>query len=355
MAETLILEATIRYENLVYGCIAIENKLKIELRERSIWNKSVYIVKEFPEFFLNDLPGVPPEREIDFGIDIIPDTRLIYIPPYRMAPAELKKLKDQLKDILDKDFIVPDEGVIRSLFALKIWRHYLYGVHVDIFTDHKSSQYVFTQKDLNLRQWRWLELLKDYDMSILYHQGKANVVVDSLSRVDRTKSSSPSHGESEGDSINIKNSTESSKFYTNVRKRSIEFEVDDWVYLKVSPINDKGKLSHRYIGPYRISKRIGNVAYEWEQLQELAVIHSVFHISMLKKCMGDLSLIVPTENVGIKDCLFYKEILVQILDRQVHKLRTKKFVSVKVLWRNQFVEEATWEAEENMKKRYPSL
>ncbi|WMV45356.1 hypothetical protein MTR67_038741, partial [Solanum verrucosum] len=69
------------------------------------------------------------------------------------------------------------------VFALKIWRYYLYGVHVDVFTDHKSLQYVFNQKGLNLRQRRWLELLTDYDMSILYHPGKANVVVDALSRL----------------------------------------------------------------------------------------------------------------------------------------------------------------------------
>ena len=58
----------------------------------------------------------------------------------------------------------------------------MYGVHVDVFTDHKSLQYVFTQKELNLRQIRWLELLKDYDISVLYHPGKSNVVVDALSR-----------------------------------------------------------------------------------------------------------------------------------------------------------------------------
>ncbi|WMV59054.1 hypothetical protein MTR67_052439 [Solanum verrucosum] len=117
----------------------------------------------------------------------------------------------------------------------------------------------------------------------------------------------------------------------------------------------KGKLSPRYIGPYRISKRIGNVAYELELPQELAAVHPVFHISMLKKCMGNPSLIIPSEDIGIKDSLSYEEILVQILDRQVRKLRTKEVASVKVLWRNQFVEEATWEAEEDMKKRYPHL
>ncbi|WMV40905.1 hypothetical protein MTR67_034290 [Solanum verrucosum] len=76
-------------------------------------------------------------------------------------------------------------------------------------------------------------------------------------------------------------------------EKEIEFEVDDWVYLKVSPMKGvmrfekNGKLSPRYIGPYRISKRVGNIAYELELPQELATVHSVFHVPMLKKCMGD--------------------------------------------------------------------
>ncbi|KAG8474941.1 hypothetical protein CXB51_031650 [Gossypium anomalum] len=68
------------------------------------------------------------------------------------------------------------------IFALKIWRHYLYGERCIIYTDHKSLKYLLTQKELNLRQRRWIELLKDYDCSIEYHPGKANVVADALSR-----------------------------------------------------------------------------------------------------------------------------------------------------------------------------
>ncbi|WMV55249.1 hypothetical protein MTR67_048634 [Solanum verrucosum] len=229
----------------------------------------------------------------------------------------------QLK-VHEKNCPTHDLELAVVVFALKIWHHYLYGVHVDVFTDHKSLQYVFTQKELNLKQMRWLELLKDYDMSIFYHLGKANIVSDALNR-------------------------------------ELEFEVDDWVYLKVSPMKGvmrfgkKGKLSPRYIGPYRISKGVGKVTYELELPQELAAVHPVFHFSMFNKCMGDPSLIIPTENIGIKDSLSYEEIPVQILDRPVCKLRTKEVASVKVLWRNQFVEEAIWEAEEDMKKRYPHL
>ena len=71
------------------------------------------------------------------------------------------------------------------VFALKIWRHYLYGEKCEIYTDHKSLKYIFTQKELNMRQRRWLELIKDYDYSINYHPGKANVVADALSRKER--------------------------------------------------------------------------------------------------------------------------------------------------------------------------
>ncbi|KAH0720291.1 hypothetical protein KY284_005321 [Solanum tuberosum] len=310
--------------------------------------ESVPIVSEFLKVFPDDLLGVPLEKKIDFCIDIFPNTRPISIPPYRMAPAELKELKEKLKDLLDKGFIRPSvsplgalvttcfskidlrsgyhqlkvrecdipkttfrtryghylflvmsfgltnapvafmdlmnrvlkpyldmfvivfiddiliylrnekdnashlrvvlqtlkdkelyvkfskcefwlesvaflghivsgEGIkvdtqkikngkaiayasrelkvheknypthdiefVDVVFALKIWSHYLYGVHVDVFTDLKSLQYMFSQKELNLRQKRWLELLKYYDISILYHQGKAKVVADALSRM----------------------------------------------------------------------------------------------------------------------------------------------------------------------------
>ena len=77
----------------------------------------------------------------------------------------------QLK-VHEKNYPTHDLELAVVVFALKIWRHYLYGMHVDVFTDHKSLQYVLTQKELNLRQRRWLELLKNYDMSILYHPGK---------------------------------------------------------------------------------------------------------------------------------------------------------------------------------------
>ncbi|GKA68751.1 putative reverse transcriptase domain-containing protein [Tanacetum coccineum] len=73
------------------------------------------------------------------------------------------------------------------VFALRLWRHYLYGTKCVVFTDHKSLQYILNQKELNLRQQRYIELLSDYDCEIRYHPGKSNVVADTLSRKERNK------------------------------------------------------------------------------------------------------------------------------------------------------------------------
>nr|GFB36593.1 reverse transcriptase [Tanacetum cinerariifolium] len=80
------------------------------------------------------------------------------------------------------NYLTHDLELAAVVFKLKIWRHYLYDESCDIFTDHKSLKYIFTQRELNMRQRRWLELLKDYDTNIQYHPGKANVVADALSR-----------------------------------------------------------------------------------------------------------------------------------------------------------------------------
>jgi hypothetical protein len=82
----------------------------------------------------------------------------------------------------EKNYPTHDLELVAVVHALKIWRHYLMGNRCNIFTDHKSLKYIFTQSDLNMRQRRWLELKKDYDLEVHYHPGKANVVADVLSR-----------------------------------------------------------------------------------------------------------------------------------------------------------------------------
>jgi hypothetical protein len=82
----------------------------------------------------------------------------------------------------EQNYPTHDLELAAVVHALKIWRHYLLGHRYQIYTDHKSLKYIFTQNDLNLRQRRWLELIKEYDLEIYYHPGNANVVTDALSR-----------------------------------------------------------------------------------------------------------------------------------------------------------------------------
>ena len=113
----------------------------------------------------------------------------------------------------------------------------------------------------------------------------------------------------------LKTAQSRQKSYADVRRRDLEFKVGDWVYLKVSPMKGvvrfgkKGKLSPRYVGPYEIIRRVGKVAYELGLPKEMELVHPVFHVSMLRKCVGDPNSIVPLEVVGVvEDNLTYEEV-----------------------------------------------
>ena len=120
-------------------------------------------------------------------------------------------------------------------------------------------------------------------------------------------------------------------------------------------LGNKGKLIPFYVGPYEILQRVCKVAYGLNLPSELASVHPIFHVSMIKKCIGDPESILPIEGLSVKDNLSYEEVPVQILDRKVKKLRKKEVVSVKVFWKNHLVEGATWEVEADMKSRYAHL
>ncbi|GKA85535.1 putative reverse transcriptase domain-containing protein [Tanacetum coccineum] len=228
---------------------------KSETPERRI--EDVPIVRDFPEVFPEDLPGLPPTRQVEFHIELVPRAAPVARAPYRMHLTEMKEdiardpastprfglgpdiiSKKKLCQLLEnrklcalttilalpegsEDFVVYCDTSIKGLgavlmqrmkviayasrqlkiheknytthdlelgavvFALKIWRHYLWLTKCVVFTDHKSLQHILDQKDLNMRQRRWIELLSDYDCEIRYHPGKANVIADALSRKER--------------------------------------------------------------------------------------------------------------------------------------------------------------------------
>ncbi|KAM6564246.1 hypothetical protein CsatB_024244 [Cannabis sativa] len=133
------------------------------------------------------------------------------------------------------------------------------------------------------------------------------------------------------------------------------------VFLRISPMKGikrfgkKGKLSPRFIGPFEILERIGQVAYRLAMPPALAAVHNVFHVSMLRKYVSDSSHVLSYEALELQPDLSYEEQPVQILDRREKILRSKTVALVKVLWRNSKVEEATWELETDMQQKYPEL
>ncbi|KAL0541199.1 hypothetical protein IC582_021238 [Cucumis melo] len=151
------------------------------------------------------------------------------------------------------------------------------------------------------------------------------------------------------------------KSYADVRRKDLEFEVGDKVFLKVAPMKGvlrferRGKLSPRFVGPFEILERIGPVAYRLALPPSLSTVHDVFHVSMLRKYVPDPSHVVDYEPLEIDENLSYVEQPVEVLAREVKTLRNKQIPLVKVLWRNHRVEEATWEREDDMRSRYPEL
>lgn len=159
----------------------------------------------------------------------------------------------------------------------------------------------------------------------------------------------------------LKAASDRQKSYADLKRKEIEYQVGDKVFLKVSPwkkvlrFGKKGKLSPRFIGPFEVIERVGPLAYRLALPIELEKIHNVIHVSMLRRYCSDPSHVISQTEVEIQPDMTYGEEPVKILAREVKQLRNKSIALVKVLWNRHGVDEATWEPEEDMRKQYPNL
>nr|GFA16013.1 putative reverse transcriptase domain-containing protein [Tanacetum cinerariifolium] len=311
----------------------------------------------------------------------------------------------------EENYTTHDLELGEAVFALKIWRHYLYGTKCIVFTVHKSLQHVLNQKELNMRQRHGLELLADYDCEIRYHPGKANVVAYALSRKRIIKShpikplrvrfwqslqnalgtqldmSKAYHPKTDGQSERTIQTLEDMLWacaigfgkgweknlplvefsYNNSYHASIKVAPFEalygqkyrspvcWAEVGIIRFEKKGKLDPRYIVPFKILKRIGPLAYKLDLPKELSNAHNTFHVSILKKCLSDESFIIPMKELKLDDKLNFVEEPVEIMDREIKQLRQSRIPIIKVRWNSKRGPEYTWECEDEIRANYPHL
>ncbi|GJY99311.1 putative reverse transcriptase domain-containing protein, partial [Tanacetum coccineum] len=159
----------------------------------------------------------------------------------------------------------------------------------------------------------------------------------------------------------LKTARSHQKIYVDKRRKPLEFKVGDRVLLKVSSwkgvvrFSKKGKLAPRYVGPFEIEECVGPVAYRLKLPQELSCVHDTFHVSNLKKCLAEPDVQVPLEEIEIDENLRFIEEPIEIVERDVKKLKRRRIPLVKVRWNSRQGAEYTWEREDQFRKKYPHL
>ncbi|GJU00881.1 hypothetical protein Tco_1111219 [Tanacetum coccineum] len=151
------------------------------------------------------------------------------------------------------------------------------------------------------------------------------------------------------------------KSYADLKHKPMEFQVEDKVMLKVSPwkgvvrFGKRGKLNPMYVGPFKVLGKVGEVAYKLELPEELSRVHNTFHVSKLKKGYAKEPLAVPLDGLHFDDKLQFVEEPVEIVDREVKRLKRSRIPLIKVRWNSKRGPEFTWEREDQFKKKYPHL
>ncbi|WVZ53206.1 hypothetical protein U9M48_004179 [Paspalum notatum var. saurae] len=285
---------------------------------------------------------MPPERDIEFSIELVPGTAPIYKKAYRISGVELLEVKKQIDELLEKGFIRKSTSPWASP-----------GLGCVLMQEGKVIAYASRQ-------------LRDHEKNYPTHDLELAAMVHALKALYGRRCRTPLHWDQPGEKQlfgpgiiedaerqvrmireNLRIAQTRQKSYADNRRRDLEFAVGDYVYLKVSPIRGlrrfkvKGKLAPRYIGPFKIIDRKGEVAYQLELPDRLSGVHNVFHISQLKKCLRVPEEQLQEDELNVQDDLTYTEYPVQILETAERTTRNRVIKMCKVKWSHHTAEEAT--------------
>ncbi|XP_070679234.1 uncharacterized protein [Malus domestica] len=281
--------------------------------------EDVRVVRYFSDVFLEDLPRLPPDREVEFVIGLLPVADAIS----RKTPARLNAI---------------------------------YDCHVPLLADLRSTGVELGVED------REEALLANFQVRPVL----IDRVLEAQMNDEETQEIIQARNQGKKKDFEIRGTDgmlmQESKMYVS-NNAELKKEILDEAHISayamhpegVVRFGKKGKLSPRYIGPYMITERVDKVAYRLGLPPELSKVHDVFHVSMLRHYVLDPSLVIPPHPLEINSDLTYKEEPVTLLDWEDKELKNKTVRLVTVLWRNHLVEEATWETEDRIREIYPYL
>ncbi|XP_016755124.1 uncharacterized protein [Gossypium hirsutum] len=288
----------------------------LNTKESELRIESVPVVREYLDVFLEELSGLPPIKEVEFGIDLTPSTAPISIAPYRMVPIEIKELK-VFRTIVSGDGIRVDPSKISAIVD---WKSPKNVTEANVVADALSKKSLFSLRAMNAR----LALSDDGTVVVELRtrpmfpqeicEGLSN---DYELQAKRTQCESGSESDFQVDS-------DGCLMFRDRICVSKDSKLIDKILNKVLRIGRKGKLSPHSIGPYEITERIGLVAYRLALPPEFENIHDVFHVSVLHRYRSDPSHVISPIEVKIQPNMTYGEESIKILDREVKQLRNKK-------------------------------
>ncbi|KAI3664853.1 hypothetical protein L6452_43462 [Arctium lappa] len=335
------------------------------------------------------------------GIDVVS----ILLESIRTSQAEALKEENLKAEVMSKQKeLLTEDGRGLKLFQGRIWVPKI-GGNRDLFLEeaHKSKYSIHPgstkmYRDLKLNYW-WpvmkLDVASYVERCVTCLQVKAehqkpygslqplsipewkwdNITMDFVTKLPKTLSGhdtiwvivdQPEIVQETADKVKeirerLNAAQDRQKSYADKKRRPVEFQVGDWVMLKVSPwkgiirFGKRGKLSPRFLGPFVILEKIGLQSYRLDLPSEMDGIHPTFHVCYLWKCLAEEESVIPLSEIRVDNGNRCVEEPESILESKVKKLRHKYVVMVKVQWKHHRGANITWESEDDMKKRYPHL